>query len=95
MKSKTKTENLSEKLNRLSSGIGIAVLSLASTYGMVDLPAHARAQILSPARPVFAYANNNYISGKNNPIQKTREETEQNYVSYSVIQRTPGRSSKH
>jgi hypothetical protein len=95
MNSKIKTENLSNKFNNLSYGLGVVMLSLASTYGMLDLPQHARAQILSTSRPAFAYANSNDNSGKNNPIQKTREETEQNYVSYSVSQRTPGRSSKH
>jgi hypothetical protein len=94
MYSKTKNENLSEKFNQISTGIGIAVLSLASTYGMIDLPSHARA-IVPTTRPAFAYANDNYANSGSNPVQRTREETEQHYVSYSVSQRTPGRSSKH
>jgi hypothetical protein len=68
-------------------------MSLATTLGiLLEAPSHIRGQALVPVRPAFAYANNNFY--RPDPIQRVREDTEQNYISYSVSQRTSSRSGK-
>jgi hypothetical protein len=91
MYSKIKNQNKDEI--SLTAKLGITLMSIATTFGMVDLPSHLRAQITVPtARPAYAYVNES--NDKTNSLQRVREDTETNYVSYSVSQRTPARSGR-
>lgn len=70
-------------------------MSLATTFGMVDVPSHLRAPIVvQQARPAFAYVNEPTDRAGSNTLQRIREDTETNYISYSVSQRTPSRSGR-
>jgi hypothetical protein len=88
---KTKTITNQQKLINLSKQIGIVMLSIGTTLGMLDSPDHARGVVV-PSQPAFAYAT--FSNDRNSPIRRSSEETEQHYVSYSVSQRTPERSGK-
>ncbi len=60
--------------------------------GMMELPDHSGNRIVLPNQPAFAWANEN--GGELNTLNTLRrenEESDQHYVSYSVVQRTPSR----
>jgi hypothetical protein len=95
MSTKTKKPSTSDKLVQAANQAGFLLIAAAATIGMLDLPNQPEKRIVIPNRPVFAFAENNIDSEMNNPIRREREETEQHYVSYSVVQRTAPRSGKH
>jgi hypothetical protein len=87
---KTKKITNQQKFISLSKQLGIVMLSLGTTLGMIDSPGHTRGVIV-PNQPAFAYAT---INDRSSPIKRSSEETETHYVSYSVSQRTPERSGR-
>jgi len=91
---KTKTiKKASDKLAEVAQHCGIMLMTLAATAGMLELPNHPNSRIVVPIQPTFAM--NNEDNELNNPIRRENQETDQHYISYSVAQRTPSRSSKH
>ncbi len=96
MSTKTKTSvKPLERLARISQQAGIVLMTAAVTVGMLDMPEQDR-RVIVPNQPAFAFADNNE-SGSNNPLRREREseETGPHYISYSVTQRTPGRTGKY
>jgi hypothetical protein len=87
------TVSSTEKMRNLSAQLGIILMSAAATIGMLEMPDHSKAQILVPARAVFAYANEN-SNDPANSIRRERDEEAPHYLSYSETQRTPSRSGK-
>jgi hypothetical protein len=75
----------------MANAMIMGLVSVLTTSSMADI-SHVKGPVLIN-RPAYAYVNSNYMSSINS--MKSREELEQNYVSYSVSQRTPGRASKY
>ena len=90
-----KTKNEKSALTKISSQIGIVLMSVATTFGMVEINNHAKAQILVPARAVFASENQITQNSNNSSILRDREEIAPHFISYSETQRTPSRSGRH
>lgn len=90
-KSKTiKTKKTSaDLLSDSAQQIGILLMTLAATIGMVELPDHLNSKIITPSQPAFAYATS---GNDQNPLRREREESAPHYISYSESQRTPGRT---
>ncbi len=86
---KTTTTSLSS----VSQQIGMVLMTAAATFGMLELPDHPRAKIVVPNQPAFAFAAE-VSSQANNPLRREREESAPHYISYSVAQRTPGRTGR-
>jgi hypothetical protein len=91
-----KTKNIKTKQDKLTEILqqsGLALMTVAATVGMVELPAHPEKRaVIVPNAPAYAVATDN--SGEQNPLRREREETGPHYISYSVAQRTPGRTGR-
>jgi hypothetical protein len=95
MSTKTKkAPTKSEKLCELAQQASMILMTAAVTLGMTELPGHPDKRIVLPNQPAFAWANDKGESNNNNTLRRESQETEQNYISYSVAQRTPARSGR-
>jgi hypothetical protein len=96
---KNKEPTRSERLRTIAQQAGLCLMSAAITLGMTETPDHNN-RIIIPNQPSFAMANEqnefNNNSNDNNSIlrRENQEESELKYISYSVTQRTPARSSR-
>ncbi len=88
-----KTNTTAENLNTVAMQAGLLLMTAAATLGMVELPEHPNKVIVS-SQPIFAMSSNSSDSDHPNPLRREREETAVHYVSYSVAQRTPGRTGR-
>jgi hypothetical protein len=92
--------NKNKKLqtNRFSKAAmqaGYLLLAGIATIGMTDMPDHLSGRIIIPNQPAFALANNgSEFNGQGNSMRREREDLESHYISYSVVQRTAGRTGK-
>jgi hypothetical protein len=96
MSNKNKNETVSEfseKVTDISQRLGLSLMTLAATVGMIELPNHLNGRIVLPNQPVYVRVADN--AQANNPLRREREENVTHYISYSVAQRTPSRSGKH
>lgn len=92
---KTKNKNKTAiKLHNLTAQLGILLMTAATTLGTLETSTHLKSPIILPTRAVFANENVNNEMEKENPIIREREESPPHFISYSVTQRTPGRSGK-
>jgi len=93
-KTKTSVKPL-HRLARVSRQAGIVLMTAAVTVGMLDLPEHDK-RVIVPTQPKLAFAEEeNGDTNLNNPLRREREEAGPHYISYSVTQRTPGRTGKY
>ncbi|MDB5164497.1 MAG: hypothetical protein JWL89_123 [Candidatus Saccharibacteria bacterium] len=93
MSTKTKNDKANINLTELAQQAGIVLMTVAATVGLLELPEHPNARIVVPNQPsLVAVGVNN--EGGNNPLRREREETAPHHISYSEIQRTPGRTGK-
>jgi hypothetical protein len=78
----------------LGKQAGILLMTAAATLGMLELPDHSNSRIIVPNQPVFAFAGQN--ENIKNPLQRERQEEEASpqFISYTVMQRTPGRTGR-
>ncbi len=94
MSAKTKTNTLQDSVGTAAQQLGILLMTAATTLGMFELPEHPDKRIvLGQAKPAFAEVMPTENGG--NPLRREREETGPHYISYSVAQRTPGRTGKY
>jgi hypothetical protein len=82
-----------KSLDQISQQIGLVLMAAAATFGIVELPDRASAKVVVPSQPTFAFATQLSQEG-NNPLRREREESAPHYISYSVTQRTPGRTGR-
>lgn len=93
MPTKTKnTKTTAEKLGAAALQGGIVLMAAAATLGMLELPDRSNNRIVVPNQPAFAMATQG--GNLNNPLQREREEVSPHYISYSVVQRTAGRTGR-
>jgi hypothetical protein len=98
MSNKTKkSKTATDKLTEAAKQGGILIMAAAATLGMLELPDHTAARaVVVPNQPAFAMASRNIEDqGQASQILRERYEAAPHYISYSVSQRTPSRSSKH
>lgn len=95
MNSKTKNSKTnSDQLATAGQQLGMVLMTLAATIGMIELPEHPNSKIVTPSQPVFAFAGMQ-DGQQDNPLRREREETGPHYISYGINQRTPGRTGKY
>ena len=87
----TKTKTITTTVQDVAQHLGILLMTSAALVSSVDINHHARPKAaVLPSKPVFASASNDQ-----NPLRREREETAPHFISYSEIQRTPGRAGKY
>ena len=94
MANKTKTNKTADVITDAAANLGIVLMTAATTLGMVDVPVHQDKRVVLPARARFAFATESENGLQGNQLRREREEAGPHYVSYSVYQRTPGRTGK-
>jgi hypothetical protein len=92
-KTKTNVNTSADQLGDFAQKAGFVLMTVAATIGMFEMPDHPNKRAIVPTQPAFAYAP---AAGEenNNPLRREREEAGPHYVSYSVNQRTPGRTGR-
>ena len=86
--------NLTDSHMHLSQQIGLLLMTAAATFGMLELPEHPNAKITLASQPMFAYATSQ-TGGDSHQLRREKEETGAHYISYSTVQRTPGRTGRY
>jgi hypothetical protein len=79
---------------KIAEYTGMTLMTLAATLGMLELPDHPNSRVIVPNQPAFAFANDSSLQ-QLNPLRREREESAPHYISYSEVQRTPGRYGKY
>lgn len=69
-------------------------MSVAATAGLFELTDHSASKGLVPAQVAFASASSS-SSESVNPLRREKEESAPHYISYSAVQRTPGRTGRY
>lgn len=95
MTATTKQPN-SDKLSDIAKSTGLAVMAVAATLGMLEVPEHPNNKIALNMQPTFAFATEQGGSdtANTNVMRRERDESVPHYISYSAIQRTPSRTGK-
>jgi len=84
-----------ETIQSTAQNLGMALMAVAATAGIFELPEHPNSKVVVPNQPAFAFAGELGNLKKEEPIRREKEDTAPHYVSYSVAQRTPGRTGKY
>lgn len=94
MSTKTKTTDALDQLADAAQQAGLLLMTAAATVGMLEFPDHAN-RIVVPNQPALALAGESQMTGdQNRSLRREKEEVSEHSVSYSVAQRTPGRTGK-
>lgn len=92
MSTKTKTvQSTFDQLTDVAQHVGLVLMTAAATISMLELP-DRMTKIVIPSQPALALAGER--SESPNTLRREKEEVDQHYISYSVAQRTPGRTGK-
>jgi hypothetical protein len=81
-----------DKAQEFAAQFGFLLMAAAATVGMMELPEHFNSRVATPGQPTLALVAER--GADQNAQRREREETGPHYVSYSVSQRTPGRSGR-
>lgn len=84
-------DSFSAGLADVAQQAGMVLMTAAATVGMLELPDHPNARIVVPNQPALVAITS---SEDTNPLRREREESAPQHISYSTIQRTPGRTGK-
>jgi hypothetical protein len=94
MAKNTNTQNALNQIQDAATNAGLLLMTAAATVGMMEIPEHPN-KIAITNVPVFSLPSAAVEQGAQaNRLRTEREETGPHYISYSVAQRTPGRSGK-
>ncbi|HUA13637.1 MAG TPA: hypothetical protein VL989_04000 [Candidatus Sulfotelmatobacter sp.] len=95
MSNKTKIEKTTlEKMSQLSTQLGVLLMSVATTVGMIEINNHVKTQVLTPARAVVSSENQVEENYNSSNLVKDRDDVAPHFISYSETQRTPSRSGR-
>jgi hypothetical protein len=92
-KIETLEQNVTERAMEVAGQAGFLLMAAAATIGMMELPDHFDRRVVTPGQPAYAVVQERG-GDQNNPLRREREETGPHYISYSIAQRTPGRSGR-
>ena len=95
MANKTKNKSTANQIQSLAANAGLLLMTAAATTLMVKVPEHNDKRAVLVPQPAYSAPGQiaeNEMPG--NSMRREREETGPHYVSYSVAQRTPGRTGK-
>lgn len=95
MANKTKSNTTSKQIQNIATSAGLLLMTAAATTLMLEVPDHPDKRAILTPQPAFAAPGQ--IAEQEMPgssMRREREETGAHYVSYSVMQRTPGRTGK-
>lgn len=84
--------NIAGKAQEIATRAGFLLMATAATIGLVELPEHFNTRVVAPGMPAVMLVAEQ--TGEHGPQRREREETGPHYISYSVTQRTPGRSGR-
>ncbi|HEX5744447.1 MAG TPA: hypothetical protein VFX84_03310 [Candidatus Saccharimonadales bacterium] len=94
MSIKTKnTRTTTDKLTEAAQNTGVVLMTALITLGLLEMPEHAK-RVIVPQTPVPELVGNSEQTNPGHSLRREREETGPHYVSYSVTQRTPGRTGR-
>ena len=82
-----------DNVSKFAAQTGLLLMTAAAVSGMIELPNHENSKIVLPNQPSFSFAEGGDEGV--NPLRREKEESAPHFISYSVYQRTPGRSGKH
>jgi hypothetical protein len=89
-----KVQSASDKISDAAKQGGILLMAAAATLGMFEVPDNPdRKTVIVPNQPAFATASQP-TGDQGTTLRREREEAGPHYISYSVTQRTPGRTGK-
>lgn len=77
-------------INQSMKHMGMIMMTLAATVGMVELPEQHAKAVTAPQAIVFATET----PDSSHTQRREREESGPHYVSYSAAMRTPGRTGR-
>lgn len=84
-----------QAINNIAANAGLLLMTAAATTLMLELPDHPNAKATLNTQPVFsAPGSATEQQMPNNEMRRERDETGPHYISYSISQRTPGRTGK-
>lgn len=97
MAKKTKTNKVYANVAHVANAAGVLMMTAAATIGMVELPNHPN-KVAITSQPILEAAQPG-APGENfmnelGQIRREREETHPHAISFSVNQRTPGRTGR-
>lgn len=78
-------------INQTIKHMGMVMMTLAATVGMVELPEQHAKAVTAPQAIVFATQT---PDSSHATERRAREEAGPHYVSYSAAMRTPGRTGR-
>lgn len=78
-------------LTEAAQRAGLVAMSAAMALSVLELSEESKRAVL-PVQPVLVQAGNNHNG--DNQVRREREETAPHFISYSEVQRTPGRSGR-
>jgi hypothetical protein len=93
---KNKNNKTVDAISDIATSTGVLLMTAATTLGLIDMPNQPDKRVVLNVKPVFAEVGE--IGQPELPgsqLRREREETGPHYISYSVAQRTPGRSGKY
>ena len=95
MAHKTKINKTADVIKEAATNAGILLMTAAVTTGLMEMPNHPDRRVVVPNQPAVAMASQPTDQpGQGSQLRREREEVGPHYVSYSVTQRTPGRTGK-
>lgn len=83
-----------QTLQVIGQQFGMVLMTAAATVGILEFADRPSSRVIVPSYSAFAYASN-LVSQNENPLRREKEESAPHYISYSVAQRTPGRSGRY
>lgn len=92
MAKKTKNK-VYKNMSQVANTAGVLMMTAAATLGMVEIPNHPNKVAIAP-QPVFEAVDPGKFMNELGQIRREREETHPHAISFSVSQRTPGRTGR-
>lgn len=97
MAKKQKTNKVYANVSHAANAAGVLMMTAAATIGMIEIPNHPN-KVAITNQPVLEAAQPGHV-GENfmnelGQIRREREETHPHAISFSVAQRTPGRTGR-
>ncbi len=95
MANKTKNKSPASQIQDIAANAGLLLMTAAAATLMLEVPDHPDKRAVLTPQPV--YSSPGQVAEHEMPgssMRREREETGPHYTSYSVAQRTPGRTGK-
>jgi len=95
MANKTKNKTTVNQIQDIAANAGLLLMTAAATTLMLEVPEHPDKRAVLNPQPAYSAPGQVAEHEPGSTMRREREETGPHYVSYSVAQRTPGRTGKY